>query len=142
MYLSDGLSTWTMIYLRQLKKQDPFELLTIVLKISGVVALQIGTARNMDAINNDVMRTWLSTLGILLVWATGKIRAMDGQCKGGWGQVWAFCGIPRDLIGTTVTPKSASSYTVAITSRMSRASRETFQTSRRSNFLNAASRFI
>ena len=51
------------------------------------------------------------------------------------GPVW-------DLIGITVTPRSASSYTVAITSRMSRPRRETFQTSKRLNFLAAASRFI
>ena len=112
MYLSDGLSTWTMIYLRQLKKQDPFELLTTVLKITGVVALQIGTARNMDAIRIDVMRTWLSTLGILLVWVTRKVSAMDGRCKGGLGQVWLSAGLtralrpPRPTRGLRIAPRS------------------------------------
>ena len=44
-----------------------------------------------------------------------------------------------DLIGTTVTPRSASSYTVAITSRMSLPRRDTFHTSKRSNFRSSSS---
>jgi hypothetical protein len=43
------------------------ELLTTVLKITGVVAPQPGRARNMDKTSNDVMRACLSTLGILFV---------------------------------------------------------------------------
>jgi hypothetical protein len=61
------------------------ELLTTVLRISGVVALQIGTARNMNAIRIDVMRTWLSTLGILLFRSGKKTTPMDSRCKGGAG---------------------------------------------------------
>jgi hypothetical protein len=71
------------------------EVLTTVLKITGVVALQAGTARNMDAIRNNAIRNWLSTLGILLVSVTSKISALDRRCKGGLAQVWAFCGVPQ-----------------------------------------------
>jgi hypothetical protein len=44
-----------------------------------------------------------------------------------------------DLTGSTVTPRSARSYTVEITSRMSRPRRDSFHTRSRSNFLSAAS---
>jgi hypothetical protein len=45
-------------------------------------------------------------------------------------------------MGMTVTPRSASSYTVEIAYRMSRPRRDTFQTSSRSNLCPAASCFI
>jgi hypothetical protein len=61
------------------------ELLTTVLKIVGVVALQIGTARNMAAIRIDRLRTWLSTLESSLFGFQERLPLwMDGVKVGVW----------------------------------------------------------